>query len=83
MQTDLREAARRVCREEIKGAVGLKNLVSKACFIQSLHNERIQTILRSRGESVLLFEAIEISLEGAIFSVREKIWSCGTPLKMS
>jgi hypothetical protein len=35
MQTDLREAARRVCKEEeIKGAVGLINHLGKACFIQ-------------------------------------------------
>jgi len=50
MQTDLREAARRVCKEEeIKGAVGLINHLGKACFIQGLHNERIQTI--EAGES--------------------------------
>ena len=75
IQTDLREAARRVCKEEeIKGAVGLINHLGKACFIQGLHNERIQTIVRSRGESILLSQAIEISLEeeGAILSVREK-----------
>jgi hypothetical protein len=72
MQTDLREAARLVCKtEEIKGAVGLINHLGKACFIQGLHNERFQTIVRSRGESILLSQAIEISLEeeGAILSV--------------
>ena len=48
MQTDLREAARRACKEEgIKGAVGLVNYLGKACFIQGLHNERIQTVVRS------------------------------------
>ena len=63
IQTDLREAARRVCKEEeIKGAVGLINHLGKACFIRRLHNERIQTIVRSRGESILLSQAIEISL---------------------
>jgi len=84
MQTDLREAARRVCTaEEIKGAVGLINYLSKACFIQGLHNERIQTIVRSRGESILLSQAIEISLEeeGAILSVREKSGPAGPLLR--
>jgi len=84
MQIDLREAARRVCKEEeIKGAVGLINDLGKACFIQGLHNERIQTIIRSRGESILLSEAIEISLEeeGAILSVREKSGAVGPLLR--
>ena len=75
MQTELREAARRVCRlEEILGAVGLIAHLGKACFIQGLNNERIQTIVRSRGESILLSQAVEISLEeeGAILSIREK-----------
>jgi len=84
MQTDLREAARRVCKdEEIKGAVGLINHLGKACFIQGLHSERIQTIVRSRGESILLSQAIEISLEeeGAILSVREKSGAVGTLLR--
>jgi hypothetical protein len=75
MQTDLREAARRVCTaEEIKGAIGLINYLSNACFMQGLHNERIQTIVRSRGDSILLSQAIELSLveECAILSVREK-----------
>jgi hypothetical protein len=41
MQTDLREAARRVYTvEEIKRAVGLINYLSKACFIQGLHNKK-------------------------------------------
>jgi hypothetical protein len=75
LQTDLREAARRVCKpEEILGAIGLINHLGKACFIQGLHNERIQTIVRSRGESILLSQAIEISLEeeSAILSVKER-----------
>jgi hypothetical protein len=74
LQTDLREAARRVCNpEEILGAIGLINHLGKACFIQRLCNEHIQTIIRSRGESILS-RAIEISLEeeSAIFSVKEK-----------
>jgi len=75
LQTDLREAARRVCRsEEILGAIGLINHLGKACFIQGLYSERIQTIVRSRGESILLSQAIEISLEeeSAILSVKER-----------
>ena len=49
MQTDLREAARRMCKEEeIKGAVGLINHLGKACFIQGLHSERIKRIVHSR-----------------------------------
>jgi len=86
MQTDFRKAARRVCKEEeIKWAVGLINHLDKACFIQGLHNERIQTIVSSRGESILLSKAIEISLEeeGAILSVREKSGAAGPLLKMS
>jgi len=84
MQTDLREAARRVCTaEETKGAVGLINYLSKVCFTQGLHNERIQMIVRSRGESILLSQAIEISLEeeGAIISVREKSGAAGPLLR--
>jgi len=75
LQTDLREAAGRVCKpDEILGAIGLINHLGKACFVQGLYNERIQTIVRSRGESILLSQAIEISLEeeSAILSVKEK-----------
>jgi hypothetical protein len=73
MQTDLREAARRACTaEEIKGTEEFTNYLSKACFIQGLHNEMIQTVL-SRVESILLSQGIDISLEeGSIPSVREK-----------
>jgi len=74
LQRDLREAARRVCRpEEILGAIGLINHLGKAYFIQGLYIERIQTIIRSRGESILLSQAIEISLEdeSVILSARE------------
>jgi hypothetical protein len=74
MQTKLRKAAKRVCKpEELLGAIRLINHLGKACFVQVLHNERIQTIARSRGESILLSQAVEISLEedGAI-SMRKK-----------
>ena len=69
--------------EEIMGAVGLINHLGKACFIQGLNNERIQTIVRSRGESILLSQAIDISLEdeGAILSVREKSGAAGPLLR--
>jgi hypothetical protein len=51
MQTELREAARRVCRpEDVQGAVGLIGHIGKACFVQGLQAQRIQTIVRSRGE---------------------------------
>ena len=67
LQTDLREAARRVCKpEEIMGRIGLINHLGKACFIQGLYNERIQMIVQNR--------AIEFSLEeeSAILSVKER-----------
>ena len=44
MKTELREAARRICKpDEILGAVGLICHLGKACFVQGLNNERIQT----------------------------------------
>ena len=57
--------------------------MGKACFIQGLHNERIQTIVHSRRESILLSQAIEISLkeEGAILSVRENSGAVGPLLR--
>lgn len=88
LQSDLREAARRVCKpREIQGAIGLINHLGKACFIQGLANERIQTIVRSRGESILLSEAIELSLEEecAILSSKERSapTANGPPLRCS
>jgi hypothetical protein len=84
MQTELREAAKRVCKpEELQGAIGLINHLGKACFIQGLQNERIQTIVRSRGESILLSQAVEISLEEecAILSIREKFVAGGNTVR--
>jgi len=75
MQTKLREVTRRVCKpEEILGEVGLISHLGTACFVQGLYNERIQTIVRSTGESILLSQPVEISLEeeGAFLSIREK-----------
>jgi hypothetical protein len=61
LQRDLRESARQVCKpEEILGAIGLINHLGETCFIQGLYNECIQTVVRSRRESVLLSQAIEI-----------------------
>lgn len=55
LQTCLREAARWVCKcEEILGAIGLINYLGKACFMQGLYNEHIQTVVWSKGELVLL-----------------------------
>jgi hypothetical protein len=83
LQTYLREAARRVSSRRDKGGSRLINHLSKVCFIQGLHNERIQTIVRSRGESILLSQATELSLEeeGAILSVREKSGAAGPLLR--
>ena len=48
MQTELREAARRIYKpEEMLGTVGLICHLGKVCFVQGLNNERIQTIVRS------------------------------------
>ena len=74
MQTELREAAKRVCTpEEIRGAVGLIGHLGKACFIQGLSSERIQTIVRSKGESIALSQAVEFSLEVRNFFQSRKI----------
>ncbi|XP_046393726.1 uncharacterized protein LOC124161448 [Ischnura elegans] len=75
MQTELRDAARRVSNEsEEAGAVALVNHLAKACFIQGLENERIQTIVRSKGEALLLPTAVEVALEeeSAILSAIER-----------
>ena len=86
LQTDLREATRWVCKpEEMLGEIGVINHLGKACFIQGLYNEHIQTIIQSRGESILLSQAIEVSLEeeSAILSVKERSPSAasGLPLR--
>jgi hypothetical protein len=49
MQSQLREAAYRICaEEELIVAMGLINHLAKACFVQGLNNERIQTIVRAK-----------------------------------
>lgn len=78
MQSELREAAFRICEdEEVIGAMGLINHLAKACFVQGLSNERIQTIVRSKGESALLSTCIDAALEeeSAILSARERGFS--------
>ena len=74
MQTEIREAGKRICKpEEILGAVVLICHLEKACFVQGLNNERIQTLVRSRGDSILLSQAVEIALEeeGVVLSISE------------
>jgi hypothetical protein len=54
-QTELRGAAKRVYKhDELLGAIGLIGHLVKACFVQGLHNEWMQTIVRNRNESILL-----------------------------
>jgi hypothetical protein len=57
--------------------VGLINHLAKACFVQRLSNERIQTIVRSKGETALLSTCIDAALEeeSAILSARESGFS--------
>jgi len=52
--------------------MGLINHLAKACFVQGLSNERIQTIVRSKGETALLSTCIDAALEeeSAILSAR-------------
>jgi hypothetical protein len=75
MQSQLREAAFRTCsEEEVIGAMGLINHLAKACFLQGLIIERIQTTVRAKGETALLSTCIDCALEeeSAIMSVRER-----------
>ena len=57
--------------------MGLINHLAKACFVQGLSNERIQTIVRSKGENALLSAYIDTTLEeeSAILSARERGFS--------
>ncbi|KAJ4428474.1 hypothetical protein ANN_24511, partial [Periplaneta americana] len=75
MSSDLTEAMTRLlpsCHHE--GAIAFLKHISKVCFIQSLHDERVQTIVRARDEKMLLPNAVEIALEeeSAILSGRFK-----------
>ena len=73
MQSELREAVYRICEDtEVISAMGLNNHLTKACFLQGLSNERIQTIVRSKGETSQLSTCIDAALEeeSAILSAR-------------
>jgi hypothetical protein len=60
MQSELRLATSKVCTDnELEGAINLTNYLARACFIQGLANARIQTLVRSRGERLLLSTAVE------------------------
>lgn len=75
MQRDFREAVNRVTSAENKrGAIELVDSLGRACFIQGLSNDRIQTIVRSRGDDIGLAAAVELALqeESALLSMREK-----------
>jgi hypothetical protein len=60
--------------EEVIGTMGLNNHLAKACFVQGLINERIQTIVRDKGEMTLLTTCIVCALEeeSAIMSAKER-----------
>jgi len=78
IQSEVREATYRICEdEEVFGAMGLINHLAKACFVQGLSYERIQTIVRSKGETALLSTCIDTALEekSAILSARERGFS--------
>jgi len=64
LQSELRLATSNVCiGKESEGAIRMKNYLPCLCFTQGLSNERIQMIVRNRGERVLLYTAVEIPLE--------------------
>jgi hypothetical protein len=78
MQSELREAAYRICEDEkVAGAMGLINHLAKACFVQGFSNDRIQTIVRSKGETALLLTCIDAALkeESAILYAGERGFS--------
>jgi hypothetical protein len=54
--------------------MGLINHLAKACFVQELANERVQTIVRAKGESMALSVCIDTALEeeSAIWSVKDR-----------
>ncbi|XP_049957929.1 uncharacterized protein LOC126474502 [Schistocerca serialis cubense] len=75
MQRDFREAVNRVmARENLRGAIEQVDSLGRACFIQGLSNDRIQTIVRSRGDEITLAAAVELALqeESAILSMKER-----------
>jgi hypothetical protein len=75
MQSQLRDAAYSICaEEELIGAMVLINHLAKACFLQGLSNERIQTNVRAKGETALLSVCIDAAMEeeSAILSAKER-----------
>lgn len=63
VQSELRLATSNVCTgKEVMGAISMINYLPCLCFIQGLSNERIQTIVRSCGERVLLYTVVEVTL---------------------
>lgn len=74
MQSYLEEAAYRICGED--GSYwghGLNKSFGKACFVQGLASERIQRIVRAKGEWVAMSVCTDTALEeSAILSVKER-----------
>jgi hypothetical protein len=63
MQSELREAAYRICEDEVIGTMGLINHLAKVGFMKGLSNKRIQTIVRSEGETAMLSTFTDVTLE--------------------
>lgn len=75
MSSELTEAMVRLLpTRHHEGAIAFLKYISKACFIQGLQDERVQTVVRARDEKMLLPNAVEIALEeeSAILSGRFK-----------
>ncbi|XP_049816492.1 uncharacterized protein LOC126263442, partial [Schistocerca nitens] len=75
LSKSFRVAVTRVTEKaQLKGALELVYALGRACFIQGLVNDRIQTIVRSRGEEISLGDAVEIAQqeESALLSMKEK-----------
>jgi hypothetical protein len=51
MQSELREAAYRICDDEVIHAMGLINHLAKACFVQRFSNERIKNYSAVKGRN--------------------------------
>jgi hypothetical protein len=75
MSADLTEAVINLLPDRHhEGAIAFLKYITKACFIQGLHDERIQTVVRARDEKILLPNAVEVALEeeSAILSGKYK-----------
>ncbi|XP_063216520.1 uncharacterized protein LOC134527610 [Bacillus rossius redtenbacheri] len=77
MVTELKEAALKVCtRPQENGAMALIQHLARACFVQGLSVERIQTVIRSKGAQIeTLGLAVESALEeeSNLLSLKERI----------